>query len=154
MKKLISVLLAVLMMFSAVTVGFMAFAEEPEDETPAEENGSILDDETAQAAIDAAFKFFLGMTYEEFEALDGEAQWEAIQNMDMNKVIMLAKAAKFVFKIAKVAMKLIMVLDKLHIIDLSEYKQMIVDFIADAIKDINVPADDVPADDAPATAMA
>lgn len=154
MKKLISVLLAVLMMFSALTVGFMAFAEEPEDTTPEEEAGSILDDEKAQAAIDAAFKYFLGMTYDEFAALEGDAQWEAIQNMDMNKVIMLAKAAKLVLKLAKVAMKLIMVLDKLQIIDLSEYKQMIVDFIADAIKDINVPAEDVPADDAPATAAA
>ena len=150
MKKLISVLLAVLMMFSALTVGFMAFAEEPAGEPEPEETTSPLDSEAAQAAIDAAFKYFLGMTYDEFAALEGEQQWEAIQNMDMNKVIVLAKAAKFVLKIAKVAMKLIMVLDKLQIIDLSQYKQMIVDFIADAIKGINVPGEDVPAEPAPA----
>ena len=74
-------------------------------------------------------------------ALDGEAQWEAIKNMDMEKVIVLAKGAKFVFKIAKVAIKIMLVLDKLHIIDLSQYKQMIVDFIADAIKGIVPPVE-------------
>lgn len=144
MKKLISLLLAVIMMFSALTVGFMAFAEEPnEGETPDEET-SIIDSEAAQAALDAAFKYFLGMTYDEFAALDGDAQWAAIQNMDMNKVITLAKAAKIVLKIAKVAIKLISVLDKLQIIDLSEYKQMIVNLIVDAVKGAVPPAEEVP----------
>lgn len=136
MKKLISVLLAVLMMFSALTVGFMAFAEEPAPEEEPTEN------EQLQAVADAAFKYFLGMTYDEFMALEDDAKWEAIQGMDMSKAITLLKAAKFVFKVAKVAMKLINVLDTLHFIDLSPYKKMIVDFIADAIKDIKVPGEE------------
>lgn len=143
MKKLISVLLAVLMMFSALTVGFMAFAEEPaQSENTEETEPAVVDDEKLNEVADAAFKYFLGMTYDEFTALDGDAQWEAIKNMDMDKVILLAKTAKYVLKIAKVAIKIILVLDSLHIIDLSEYKQMVVDFIADAIKGITTPSED------------
>lgn len=140
MKKLISVLLAVLMMFSALTVGFMAFAEDAEEPAPEEPT----ENEQLQAVADAAFKYFLGMTYDEFAALDGDAQWEAIQKMDMNKVLVLAKTAKIVLKLAKVAMKLLNVLDKLNFIDLSPYKKMVVDFIADAIKGINVPGEETP----------
>ena len=153
MKKIISVLLAVIMMFSAFTVGFMAFAEDAAPEEPADET-TVIDDEQAKAAADAAFMFFLGMTYDEFMALDGDAQWEAIQNMDMNKVIILAKGAKYVLKIAKVAIKIILVLDKLHIIDLSQYKQMIVDFIADAIKGIVPPAEETPVEPEAGAAVA
>lgn len=138
MKKVISVFLAVLMMFSALTVGFMAFAEEPE------EQASILEDERVKALTDDAFNFFLGMTYEEFMALEGDAQWEAIQNMDMDKLMFLAHVAKIVLKLVKVAIKLANLLDKFGIIDLSDFKQMIVDFVADAIAGADVP-DEQPA---------
>ncbi len=136
MKKVISVLLAVIMMFSTLAVGFMAFAEDAE---PTSEE-SILDDETVKEALDTAFIFFLGMKYDEFMALDGDAQWEAIQNMDMNKLMVLAHVAKIVLKLVKVAIKLANLLDKFGILDLSEYKQMIVDFVAGAIEGADIPS--------------
>lgn len=128
------------MMFSALTVGFMAFAEEPAPEEPTEEQ-SILDDERVQTAIDVTFKYFVGMGYDEFMALDGDAQWEVIQNMDMDKLLVVAKVAKILLKFVKVGIKLANVLDKLGFIDLSEYKQMIVDFVINAIKGADTPAD-------------
>lgn len=140
MKKLISVLLAVIMMFSAFTVGFMAFAEDAE--TPEETDPPVVTDEQVNATVDLAFEYFLGMTYDEFMALDGDAQWEAIQQMDMDKVMVLVKAAKTALKVVKLAIKFIKILDKFGIIDMSSYKQMIVDYLVDVIKGVNPPAED------------
>lgn len=134
MKKLISVLLAVIMMFSALTVGFMAFAEEPAPE----QEESLLEDENVKQALDTAFNFFLGMGYDEFMALEDDAKWQTIQNMDFNKFMALAHVAKIILKFVKVAIKLANLLDKFGFIDLSEYKQMIVDFITEAISNIDV----------------
>ncbi len=136
MKKAISVLLAVLMMFSALTVGFMAFAEEGEQ--------TVIEDEKTKELADAAFNLFLGMDYEAFMNLTEEEQWAAIQSMDMGKLMALGKVAKIALKIVKVVIKLMNVLDKLGILDLSDLKQSIVDFIADAIKGADVPTEEEP----------
>lgn len=152
MKKILSVLLAVILMFSTLTVGFMAFAEDVEEPATEETQEPVIDDEKVKEVADMAFNYFLGMTYDEFMALDGDAQWEAIKSMDMDKVMTLVKAAKFVLKFAKIGIKIINVLDKLGFIDLSGIKQMIVDAVVGAIVGAVVPGEDVPETTVPAIA--
>lgn len=106
MKKLISVLLAILMLFSTATVAFAAEAETtvPETETtvPAEgeEEGTPSADE------------LLGM----------------LEDMDWREV-------KAMLKIAKIAIKLVLVLDKLGFVDLTPIKNAILDMVWDMMKD-------------------
>lgn len=106
MKKLISVLLAILMLFSTATVAFAAEAETtaPETETtvPAEgeEEGTPSADE------------LMGM----------------LENMDWREV-------KAMLKIAKIAIKLVLVLDKLGFVDLTPIKNAILDMVWDMMKD-------------------
>ena len=106
MKKLISVLLAILMLFSTATVAFAAEAETtvPETETtvPAEgeEEGTPSADE------------LMGM----------------LENMNWSEV-------KAMLKIAKIAIKLVLVLDKLGFVDLTPIKNAILDMVWGMIKD-------------------
>jgi len=127
MKKFIAVLLSILMCFSVVTV---AFAEETSDQGETTTQAPAIDTEKL---LDEACQWALGMSYEEFNALDDAEKWVAIQNMDMEKVITIIKVAKPIFKFAKVAIKLINVLDKLGFVDLSDIKGAITNAILDAV---------------------
>lgn len=104
MKKIIAILLAVLMTFSFATI---AFAEEVND-------GS----ESSSTVAPEATNPFEDMTEEEI--------MEMIMNLDMYQV-------KAILKIAKIAVKLAFVFDKLGIIDLSPIKNAILDMVWDLV---------------------
>lgn len=124
MKKVISVLLAILMLFSTATVAFAA--DDAADETavvdtPVEGEGEATDEETA--APESA---------EELLAMLEGMSWTEI---------------KFAFKVAKIAVKLVLVLDKLGFVDLSPIKDAILEMAWDLIKDY---IDQEQTEDAPA----
>lgn len=132
MKKVISVFLAVLMMFSALTVGFMAFAEDAE---------VVAQEEKTNETVEKAFNYFFGMSSEEFMALSGNEQWEQIKNMDFDKLMILVRTAKVALKLIKFAAKIISFFENIGFIDLSNIKNVIVGFVLDAIiNNVNVPA--------------
>lgn len=107
MKKIISVLLALVMAFSMSTVAFVAFAEDASE--PTEETTTSATDE------EGGFKNpFEGMTEEEI--------MDFIMGLDMHTV-------KFVFHVAKIGVKIAFVLDKLGFIDLSPIKNAILDAV-------------------------
>ena len=110
MKKVISILLAVLMLFSTATVAFAA--EEttaPETETTAPAEGEATDEEPkAPESAEDLLAMIEGMSWTEI---------------------------KFALKIAKIAAKLVLVLDKLGFVDLTPIKTAILDMAWDLIKD-------------------
>lgn len=110
MKKLISVLLALLMLFSTATVAFAA-------------EGDAAEPETTVAAEDEA-----------------EADDNILKDMDTEDIMGMLEGMswteiKFALKVAKIAVKLILVLDKLGFVDLSPIKNAILDVVWDLIKD-------------------
>ena len=109
MKKVISILLALLMLFSTATVAFAeGEAAEPET-TVVSEDGEATDEEPK--APESA---------EDFLAMIEGMSWTEI---------------KFALKIAKIAAKLVLVLDKLGFVDLTPIKTAILDMAWDLIKD-------------------
>lgn len=110
MKKFISVFLSVLMLFSIATVAFAA-----DDETTTEPTT-----ETTTVASSENDNPLIGM--DEDEIMD------MLANMDWWEM-------KAIFKIAKIAVKLALVLDKLGFIDLSPIKNAILDMVWGLIKD-------------------
>lgn len=109
MKKFISLLLAVLMLFSMTTV---AFAEGETTTAPAEDSSVAEGETNDNPLID----------------MDEEAITEYLENMTFAE-------AKAMFKIAKIAVKIALVLDKLGFIDLSPIKNAILDMAWGMIKD-------------------
>ena len=104
MKKLISVLLAILMLFSMATVAFAT------DETTTAPETSDTTDAPSE-----------DMSIEDLKAF--------LENLSPTE-------AKFIFKIAKIAVKLILVLDKLGFVDVVEpLKNAVIDMIKDAIEE-------------------
>lgn len=112
MKKVISVLLAVLMLFSTATVAFAGDAAEAETTTTAAATteGDNAENDNPLAGMDSAEleEFFANMSWAEFKAI---------------------------FKIAKIAVKLVLVLDKLGFVDLSPIRNAILDMVWNLIKD-------------------
>lgn len=112
MKKVISILLAVLMLFSTATVAFAAeetTAPETETTAPAEGEGEATDEEPkAPESAEDLLAMIEGMSWTEI---------------------------KFALKIAKIAAKLVLVLDKLGFVDLTPIKTAILDMAWDLIKD-------------------
>ena len=107
MKKLISVLLAVLMLFSTATV---AFATEDETTTTPAVTEETTEEEKTEMPESA----------EDLLAMLEGMSWTEI---------------KFAFKIAKIAVKLVLVMDKLGFVDLSPIKNAILEMAWDLIKD-------------------
>ncbi len=127
MKKIISLLLALVMVFSMSTVALVAFAEEAEDTTAGE-------------TVDEGFSNpFEGMTEEEI--------MDFIMGLDMYTV-------KAVFHIAKIGVKIAFVLDKLGFIDLSPIKNAILDMVWSLIEEYITPKDDVEPDTTATAALA
>lgn len=112
MKKVISILLAVLMLFSTATVAFAAeetTAPETETTAPVEGEGEATDEEPkAPESAEDLLAMIEGMSWTEI---------------------------KFALKIAKIAVKLVLVLDKLGFVDLTPIKTAILDMAWDLIKD-------------------
>ncbi len=125
MKKLIALLLAVLMMFSVVTVAFAAEGD-PEDTTAAAE-------ENSNAALDSIIKLLIG---------DG-----SIENMPVGTAKAGLKIAKIFLKLAKAFIK---VGDALGIIDGDKIFMDLVNSVAgmintgDADEGTTEPAADAP----------
>ncbi len=106
MKKIIALLLALVMTFSMAVV---AFADDAVTDEPT----------TGETEVDPGFSNPLeGMTEEEIMDL--------IMGLDMHTV-------KTIFHVAKIAVKLAFVLDKLGFIDLSPIKNAILDAVWDLI---------------------
>ena len=110
MKKVISILLALLMLFSTATVAFAAGETTvPETETTAPVEGEVTDEENkAPESAEDLLAMIEGMSWTEI---------------------------KFALKIAKIAVKLVLVLDKLGFVDLTPIKTAILDMAWDLIKD-------------------
>lgn len=125
MKKLISILLAVLMIFSVVTVAFAAEGEGEEQPAATEENSN--------AALDAIIKALIG---------DG-----SIENMPLGTAKAGLKIAKIFLKLAKAFIK---VGDALGIIDGDKIFMDLVNSVAgmintgDADEGTTEPAADAP----------
>lgn len=131
MKKVISVLLAVLMLFSTATVAFAGDAAEAETTTTtaaATTEGDNAENDNPLAGMDSAEleEFFANMSWAEFKAI---------------------------FKIAKIAVKLVLVLDKLGFVDLSPIRNAILDMVWNLIKD-EINKDDTSTTVAPETTEA
>lgn len=107
MKKIISVLLALLMLFSTATVAFAA-----DETTTAPETETTAPAEDGEAAAPESAEDLLAM-------LEGMS-WTEI---------------KFALKVAKIAVKLVLVLDKLGFVDLTPIKNAILEFAWGMIKD-------------------
>lgn len=128
MKKVISILLALLMLFSTATVAFATEGDATGSDTTVENEA----------------------TNEEIKAPESAEDLMAmIEGMSWTEI-------KFALKVAKIAVKLVLVLDKLGFVDLSPIKNALLDMAWDLIKDyINkdqteeAPSDGV--EDAPAT---
>ena len=112
MKKVISILLAVLMLFSTATVAFAAeetVTDAPVVDAPVEGEGEATDEEPkAPESAEDLLAMIEGMSWTEI---------------------------KFALKIAKIAAKLVLVLDKLGFVDLTPIKTAILDMAWDLIKD-------------------
>lgn len=104
MKKIIAILLAMLMTFSFATVVFA-------------EDASTGGEGTAEVAPEGS---------NPLEDMTEEEIMEMIMNLDMYQV-------KTILKIAKIAVKLAFVFDKLGIIDLSPIKNAILDLVWDLV---------------------
>ena len=123
MKKLISVLLAILMLFSIVTVAFAAEDATPDAPAVSEENKDENKDENSNPLKD----------------MNTEDIMSYLENMSWTEI-------KFALKIAKIAVKLILVLDKLGFVDVVEpIKNALLDMIWDMIEDsVNGDAEQAP----------
>ena len=111
MKKFIALLLALVMAFSVTAVAFAA-------------------DENADPDTE--------VTTPSDEPTFGDLGWTEEQIIDfvMDLPVGLAfHGAKMILKVAKIAIKIALVLDKVHIIDLSPVKNAIFNMVADMIKD-------------------
>ena len=119
MKKLISVLLAILMLFSTATVAFAAEDATPDAPAVSEENK----DENSNPLKD----------------MNTEDIMSYLENMSWTEI-------KFALKIAKIAVKLILVLDKLGFVDVVEpIKNALLDMIWNMIEDsVNGDAEQAP----------
>ena len=126
MKKLIALLLALLMMFSVVTVAFAADGE-PEDTTAAAE-------ENSNAALESIIKLLIG---------DG-----SIENMPVGTAKAGLKIAKIFLKLAKAFIK---VGDALGFID---GDKIFLDLVNSVAGMLNKDADETPAEPAPDTTPA
>lgn len=112
MKKFIALLLALVMAFSVTVVAFAA-----EEDTGSDAEVTTPGDEPTYGE--------LGWTEEEII--------DFVMNLPAGAVL---HGAKMIIKVAKIAIKIALVLDKLHIIDLSPIKNAIFNMVADMIKDI------------------
>lgn len=123
MKKLISVLLAILMLFSTATVAFAAEDATPDAPAVSEENKDENKDENSNPLKD----------------MNTEDIMSYLENMSWTEI-------KFALKIAKIAVKLILVLDKLGFVDVVEpIKNALLDMIWDMIEDsVNGDAEQAP----------
>ena len=123
MKKLISVLLAILMLFSTATVAFAAEDATPDAPAVSEENKDENKDENSNPLKD----------------MNTEDIMSYLENMSWTEI-------KFALKIAKIAVKLILVLDKLGFVDVDEpIKNALHDMIWDMIEDsVNGDAEQAP----------
>ena len=123
MKKLISVLLAILMLFSIATVAFAAEDATPDAPAVSEENKDENKDENSNPLKD----------------MNTEDIMSYLENMSWTEI-------KFALKIAKIAVKLILVLDKLGFVDVVEpIKNALLDMIWNMIKDsVNGDAEQAP----------
>ena len=111
MKKVIALLLAVLMTFSFATV---VFAEEAND--------GAADSSTVAPEVTNPFEDMTEVVF-----------MEMIMNLDMYQV-------KAILKVAKIAIKIAFVFDKLGIIDLSPIKNAILDMVWDLVSGYIQPA--------------
>ena len=127
MKKLIAVLLAVLMMFSVVTVAFAEGETEEPTTTAAEE-------ENSNAALDSIIKLLIG---------DG-----SIENMPIGTAKAGLKIAKIFLKLAKAFIK---VGDALGFID---GDKIFLDLVNSVAGMFNTGEEEAPADPAPETPAA
>ena len=109
MKKFIALLLALVMAFSVSAVAFAA-------------NGNAGAGVTAQS--DGRTFGDLGMTEEEII--------DFVMNPPAGSAL---QSAKLTLKFAKLAVKIVLVLDKVHLIDLTPLKNAILEWIADLIED-------------------
>lgn len=117
MKKIISVLLALLMLFSTATVAFAA------DETAA------LETTTTVPAGEGSEGGESEATPEDPKAPESAEDLLAmIEGMSWTEI-------KFALKVAKIAVKLVLVLDKLGFVDLTPIKNAILEFAWGMIKD-------------------
>lgn len=123
MKKLISVLLAILMLFSTATVAFAAEDATPDAPAVSEENKDENKDENSNPLKD----------------MNTEDIMSYLENMSWTEI-------KFALKIAKIAVKLILVLDKLGFVDVVEpIKNALLDMIWNMIEDsVNGDAEQAP----------
>ena len=123
MKKLISVLLAILMLFSTATVAFAAEDATPDAPAVSEENKDENKDENSNPLKD----------------MNTEDIMSYLENMSWTEI-------KFALKIAKIVVKLILVLDKLGFVDVVEpIKNALLDMIWDMIEDsVNGDAEQAP----------
>ena len=112
MKKLISVLLAILMLFSIATVAFAAEDATPDAPAVSEENKDENKDENSNPLKD----------------MNTEDIMSYLENMSWTEI-------KFALKVAKIAVKLVLVLDKLGFVDLTPIKNAILEFAWGMIKD-------------------
>lgn len=117
MKKIISVLLALLMLFSTATVAFAA------DETATPETTTTVPAGEGSEGDES------GATPEEPKAPESAEDLLAmIEGMSWTEI-------KFALKVAKIAAKLVLVLDKLGFVDLTPIKNAILEFAWGMIKD-------------------
>ena len=123
MKTLISVLLAILMLFSTATVAFAAEDATPDAPAVSEENKDENKDENSNPLKD----------------MNTEDIMSYLENMSWTEI-------KFALKIAKIAVKLILVLDKLGFVDVVEpIKNALLDMIWNMIEDsVNGDAEQAP----------
>ena len=113
MKKFIALLLALVMAFSVTVVAFAA------DENTDDGTGT---EETTPSG---------GLTFGNLEMTEEEII-EFVMNLPVGVAF---HGAKMILKVAKIAIKIALVLDKVHIIDLSPVKNAIFEWVADMIED-------------------
>ena len=115
MKKIIALLLALVMAFSVTTVAFAA--GENESSEPAAEETTVPAEGDGDKSL---------------EDMNAEELIEYVMNLPAGPTLYALKA---VIKVAKIAIKIALVLDKIHIIDLSPIKNAIFEMVADMIRD-------------------
>lgn len=127
MKKIIALLLALVMTFSMAVV---AFADDAVTDEPT----------TGETEVDPGFS-------NPFENMTEEEIMDYIMGLDMYTV-------KTIFHVAKIAVKIAFVFDKLGFIDLSPIKNAILDFLWDLIADYITPDADTTEPETTATVLA